>query len=74
MTAQQTAIAGLEAIYDTLALAIDAAPPAKRELLLAKVVLLLANEIHDPQRVISLIHQATDRATNQSVDQAVDPA
>ncbi|ODP31111.1 hypothetical protein [Pandoraea sp. ISTKB] len=62
MTAQQTAIAGLEDIYDTLALAIDAAPEAKRELLLAKVVLLLANEIRDPQRVISLIQQAAAQA------------
>ena len=58
MTAQQTAIAGLEDIYDTLALAIDAAPQDKRELLLAKVVLLLANDLRDPQRVIDLIAQA----------------
>ncbi|VVD89015.1 hypothetical protein PAQ31011_01527 [Pandoraea aquatica] len=58
MTAQQTAIAGLEDIYDTLALAIDATPADKRELLLAKVVLLLANEVRDPQRVIDLIAQA----------------
>ncbi len=58
MTAQQTAIAGLEDIYDTLALAIDAAPQDKRELLLAKIVLLLANDLRDPQRVIDLIAQA----------------
>ncbi|MFJ2994181.1 DUF2783 domain-containing protein [Pandoraea sp. NPDC087047] len=58
MTAQQTAIAGLEDIYDTLALAIDAAPQDKRELLLAKVVLLLANELRDPSRAIDLIRQA----------------
>jgi hypothetical protein len=58
MTAQQTAIAGLEEIYDTLALAIDAAPQHKGELLLAKVALLLAHEIQDPQRVIDLIAQA----------------
>lgn len=62
MTAQQTAIAGLEDIYDTLALAIDAAPQDKRELLLAKIVLLLANELRDPQRVIDLIHQAAGSA------------
>ncbi|BDD91596.1 DUF2783 domain-containing protein [Pandoraea sp. XJJ-1] len=62
MTAQQTAIAGLEEIYDTLALAIDAAPDDKRELLLAKVVLLLAHEIDDPQRVIDCIQQAARSA------------
>ncbi|VVD68498.1 hypothetical protein PIN31009_00481 [Pandoraea iniqua] len=58
MTAQPTAIAGLEEIYDTLALAIDAAPADRRELLLAKLALLLANEISDPQRVIELIGEA----------------
>lgn len=58
MTAQQTANAGLEEIYDALALAIDAAQEDKRELLLAKVVLLLAHEIREPQRVIDLIRQA----------------
>ncbi|VVD86228.1 hypothetical protein PEP31012_01368 [Pandoraea eparura] len=62
MTAQQTANAGLEEIYDTLALAIDAAPQDKRELLLAKVVLLLAHEIPDSQRVIDLIEQAARSA------------
>ncbi|VVE64161.1 hypothetical protein PCA31118_01513 [Pandoraea captiosa] len=62
MTAQQTAIAGLEDIYDTLALAIDAAPEDKRELLLAKVVLLLANDVGDPKRVIERIQQAADSA------------
>ncbi|VVD66843.1 hypothetical protein [Pandoraea terrigena] len=62
MTAQQTATAGLEEIYDTLALAIDAAPEDQRELLLAKVVLLLAHEIPDSQRVIDLIHQAAHSA------------
>ncbi|WP_449413882.1 hypothetical protein [Pandoraea soli] len=58
MTAQQTANAGLEEIYDALALAIDAAQEDKRELLLAKVVLLLAHEIREPRRVIDLIRQA----------------
>jgi len=58
MTAQPIAIAGLEEIYDTLALAIDAAPADRRELLLAKLALLLANEIGDPQRVIELIGEA----------------
>lgn len=52
------AVAGLEEIYDTLALAIDTAQPDRRELLLAKIALLLANEIDDPQRVIDLIGQA----------------
>ncbi|VVE07958.1 hypothetical protein PPN31114_02485 [Pandoraea pneumonica] len=58
MTAPLTAIAGLEEIYDTLALAIDATPEDQRELLLAKLALLLANEIDDPQRVIALIGEA----------------
>jgi len=62
MTAPQTAIAGLEEIYDTLALAIDAAPEDKRELMLTKVALLLALEIRNPQRVIDLIHQAVGSA------------
>ncbi|AJP56082.1 hypothetical protein UC34_01900 [Pandoraea vervacti] len=62
MTAHQTAIAGLEDIYDTLALAIDAAPEDKRELLLAKIVLLLANDVGDPKRVIERIQQAADSA------------
>jgi hypothetical protein len=61
MTNAQTAIAGLEDIYDTLALAIDNAPEDKRELLLAKIALLLAREIDDPQRVIDLIGQAERR-------------
>ncbi|ALS60037.1 hypothetical protein [Pandoraea norimbergensis] len=58
MTAQPTTIAGLEEIYDTLALAIDAAPEDRRELLLAKLALLLANDVGDPQRVIELIGEA----------------
>lgn len=58
MTTQQTAITGLEDIYDTLALAIDAVPEDKRELLLAKVVLLLAEDVRDPKRVIERIQQA----------------
>ena len=62
MTAQPIANAGLEEIYDTLALAIDAAPNDTRELLLAKVALLLAHEIQNPQRVIDLIRQAAQSA------------
>ncbi|WP_374619202.1 hypothetical protein [Pandoraea sp.] len=62
MTAQLIANAGLEEIYDTLALAIDAAPSDTRELLLAKVALLLAHEIQNPQRVIDLIRQAAQSA------------
>lgn len=61
MTNAQTAIAGLEDIYDTLALAVDDVPKDKRELLLAKIALLLAHEIGDPQRVIDLIGQAARR-------------
>ncbi|QHE90665.1 hypothetical protein PI93_001670 [Pandoraea fibrosis] len=64
MTTAQIAIAGLEEIYDALALAIDAAPEDKRELFLAKVALLLAHEIRDPQRVIDLIGRAANSAQN----------
>ncbi|AJE98525.1 hypothetical protein [Pandoraea apista] len=64
MTTAQTAVAGLEEIYDTLALAIDAAQEDKRELLLTKVALLLAHEIRDPQRVIDLIGRAASGAQN----------
>ena len=64
MTTEQTVIAGLEEIYDTLALAIDAAPEDKHELLLAKVALLLAHEIRDPQRVIDLIGRAASSMQN----------
>ncbi|VVD84471.1 hypothetical protein PMO31116_01265 [Pandoraea morbifera] len=58
MTTPHTDIAGLEAIYDALALAIDDAPDDERERLLAKVALLLANEIQDAPRVLHLIEQA----------------
>ena len=41
----------LEQIYDDLATAIDQVPASKRELFLAKLVMLLANEAADPKRL-----------------------
>jgi len=49
MTAQQTlTIPGLEAVYDTLASAIDQAGDGKAELFLVKLALLNANALGDP--------------------------
>lgn len=45
------AIAELEKVYDTLAEGIDTATPAKSELFLTKLALLLANEIGDAETV-----------------------
>ncbi len=42
-------IAGLEAVYDRLAQAIDAAGPDKAELFLAKLALLQAQALGDAQ-------------------------
>lgn len=42
-------IAGLEKVYDTLAMAIDQAGPEKSELLLVKLALLNAKALGDPQ-------------------------
>ena len=41
-------IAGLEAVYDALAAAIDTAGPAHSERLLVKLALLNANALADP--------------------------
>lgn len=50
--------AGLENIYDTLALAIDATAPEQRELFLVKLALLMAHAIGDERRVTDLIADA----------------
>jgi hypothetical protein len=50
--------AELEATYDTLAEAIDAAGTEKSELMLAKLALLLAQELGDAERVAALIGAA----------------
>ena len=41
-------IAGLETVYDALALAIDRAGPGKTDLFLVKLALLNANALADP--------------------------
>lgn len=48
-TAPGLDIAGLEAVYDRLAQAIDAAGPDKAELFLAKLALLQAQALGDAQ-------------------------
>lgn len=48
----------LESTYDLLAEAIDNAPAGTSELMLAKLALLLANEVGDPARVQALVQSA----------------
>jgi Protein of unknown function (DUF2783) len=48
----------LESTYDLLAEAIDNAPAGTSELMLAKLALLLANEVGDPARVKALVQSA----------------
>ncbi len=48
----------LESTYDWLAEAIDNAPAGTSELMLAKLALLLANDVGDPARVVALVHSA----------------
>ena len=45
----------LETIYERLADAIDAAGPAKAQVFLAKLALMLAREIENPQTVLAAI-------------------
>lgn len=49
----------LERVYDLIADAIDAAPDAKRSLMLAKLALALANLVGDPAKVEEAIAAAT---------------
>lgn len=46
---------GLEATYDRLAEAIDAVGPAQSEKMLVKLVLLLAQDLGDADRVAALM-------------------
>ena len=48
----------LEAVYDSLAMAIDATPPAQRELLLVKLALLQAQALGTHQAFAALLTQA----------------
>lgn len=50
--------ADLEATYDRLAEAIDAAGASRSELMLVKLVLLLAQELGDADRVAALMAEA----------------
>ena len=49
---------GLEAVYDALAQAIDAAGPERSELLLVKLALLSAQALGDAPRFVQLLHAA----------------
>ena len=51
-------IAGLEAAYDQLAMAIDAAGPEKSELFLVKLALLAAQQMGDAPTFVDLIARA----------------
>ena len=48
----------LESVYDLLAQAIDQAPEGRCELMLTKLVLLLAQEVGDRSRVEALVTSA----------------
>lgn len=50
--------ADLEVVYEKLAHALDATEASKRELLLAKLALLLAHNLGDAQQVCALIEEA----------------
>ena len=54
----------LETSYQLLAEACDGVEKAERELFLAKVCLLLANEINDPQRVQQCLTTAAEHLHN----------
>lgn len=51
-------LSDLEKFYDALAESIDRATPAKAPLFLAKLALMLANEVRDPAK----LQQALDAA------------
>jgi hypothetical protein len=50
----------LESTYDLLAQAIDNVPPSQRELMLAKLVLLLAQQQGDPAHFEALVRTAME--------------
>jgi hypothetical protein len=52
--------ADLETVYEAMAEQLDAIATDKRELFLAKLVLLLSNELADAKRVQQRIREAAD--------------
>ncbi len=58
MSAKPLTVAELEAVYDLLSEAIDAVPPDRRELFLAKLALLLANLVGSPGQVAAAVKAA----------------
>jgi hypothetical protein len=53
----------LETLWELLAKAIDAAGPERDRLMLAKLALLFADELGDPQRAAALITIASEDLT-----------
>lgn len=51
----------IEIVYEALARKLDSVGPDKRELLLAKLALLMAHDLADPERVCSRIEEAAMR-------------
>ena len=51
-------LSGLEEVYDVLAQAIDRAPDGRSEVFLAKLALLLSQEVGDAARVVALVEVA----------------
>lgn len=51
-------IAGLEAVYDQLASALDAVGAEKSELFLVKLALLMARDMGDAQHIAQLVQAA----------------
>lgn len=51
----------LEQIYDDLATAIDQVPDGCSELFLAKLVMLMANDLAEPERFADLVRQAQQK-------------
>ncbi|MDD2924338.1 DUF2783 domain-containing protein [Rhodoferax sp.] len=56
----------LEALYDELATAIDAAGPEQESVFLAKLVLNLAQELGDATRISALIQDSLNEPATES--------
>ena len=57
-SAMTLSTADLEQVYDRLAESIDQAPDGRSELMLVKLVLLMARELGDRARIEALMHTA----------------
>jgi hypothetical protein len=52
--------ANLETVYEAMAEQLDAIAPDKRELFMAKLVLLLSHDLADPEKVRTHIRDAAE--------------